>query len=312
MSARSSGALPAHLRAKVRELHRLEPRRNVRRLSAFALVWASAGYVALHAEPLVLRCAAYFVIGATMQGLGTLMHDAAHGLLFRRRFWNDAAGILCGLPALLSLSAYRIAHLPHHRFERGAMDPDELENLTREPRALAGLFVLVFLAGDLIGYARVGPFAARSARARDRRRIAAEYALIAGVFGALFWTLPIGALAGVWIFPALVARQLSNVRTLAEHVLTGHEDRWTLTRTVLSNRFVAFFMCNANYHIEHHLFPAAPWYHLPEIHRLIREELKRRGAQVYPSYTRFLIDLARWMARAWNPRLEPPALRLAA
>lgn len=318
MSARGStpsterAALPAHLRAPIRDLHRLEPHRNVRRLVAFALVWAAAGALAVQAEWLAVRLGAYFLIGATIQGLGILMHDAAHGLLFRRRSWNEAAGILCGLPTLLSLSAYRLAHLPHHRFERGAMDPDELENLTRNPRALAGLFVLVFLFGDLLGFYRVGPFNARSARPRERRRILAEYALIVGVFGALFLALPLGTLAHLWIFPALVARQLSNVRTLAEHVLTGHDDRWSVTRTVVSNRFVAFFMCNANYHIEHHLFPAAPWYHLPEIHRRIRDELTRRGSQVAPSYARFLLDLARWMARAWNPHAPSPALRLAA
>jgi len=127
-----------------------------------------------------------------------------------------------------------------------------------------------------------------------------EYAVIVAVFVAAFAVIPRGAMLHAWVFPALVARTLTNVRTLAEHVLTRHGDRFTATRTVVSNRFVSFFMCNLNYHIEHHLFPGVPWYHLPALHRLLEPELRRRGAQVYRSYTRFLLDLGRFVIRAWG------------
>ena len=68
-----------------------------------------------------------------------------------------------------------------------------------------------------------------------------------------------------------------------------------------SNRFVSFFMCNLNYHIEHHLYPAVPWYNLRHVHRLLAHELRATGAQIYPSYTAFLRDLARWVVRALGP-----------
>ena len=62
------------------------------------------------------------------------------------------------------------------------------------------------------------------------------------------------------------------------------------TRTVTSNAFVSFFMCNLNYHLEHHLFPAMPWYHLPRLHRLLQDDYRKAGSVVYRSYVRFIWD----------------------
>ena len=114
-----------------------------------------------------------------------------------------------------------------------------------------------------------------------------------------------------WAYPALIARQLTNVRTLAEHALTGHNDRFSATRTVTSNWFVSFFMCNLNYHTAHHLFPAVPWYNLRRLHCLLAPDFERAGAPVYRSYTRFLLDLARFVVRAWGPGGRAVPLSLA-
>lgn len=296
-------------RAAVLGLHRLRPRWNLKIL-LFVAIWAGCGYLVLSAPPLPVRLVCYFLVGATIQGLVILMHEAVHGILFRDRRLNRWIGFLCGLPAFLSVSAYRLGHLPHHRYERGRRDPDELENFTRNPRALAALFVLTLLAGEVFGFHRVGPANALRAKGRERRAVLTEYALITGAFGAAFALLPLHVMLHVWVFPALCARQLTNVRTLAEHVLTQPGHRLTATRTVVSNAFVSFFMCNLNYHIEHHLFPAVPWYNLRKLHRLLAADLHAAGAQVYPSYTRFLWDLGRWMARAVLPSGRRLPLRL--
>jgi fatty acid desaturase len=291
-------AAPAR-RDVLRRLHHLNPWWNLK-IVAFAAIWAVSGYAALHA-PLVVGLACYFVMGATIQGLVILMHEAVHGILFRNRRLNHWIGFLCGAPAFLSVTAYRVGHLPHHRHERGPLDPDELENFSRNPRVLALLLCLTFLAGELFGFYRVGPANALHGRPAERRVILVEYGLIVGGFVAAFALVPFHVMLHVWIFPALVARQLTNVRTLAEHSLTDPGQRVTATRTVPSNRFVSFFMCNLNYHIEHHLYPAVPWYNLRHVHRLLAHELRATGAQIYPSYTAFLRDLARWVVRALGP-----------
>lgn len=300
--------LPPARRAALRRLHRLNPWWNLKIL-AFGSIWVLCGYTALHA-PLIVQLVCYYLIGATIQGLVILMHEAVHGILFRNRRLNRWIGFLCGLPAFLSVSAYRVGHLPHHRHERTARDPDELENVSRDPRILALLFCATFLAGEVFGFYRVGPPNALHARPTERRAIVTEYALITATFVTAFSLMPITIMLHVWVFPALVARQLTNVRTLAEHILTDARHRLTATRTVRSNWFVSFFMCNLNYHIEHHAYPAVPWYNLRKLHALLRDDVRRAGAQIYGSYTAFLRDLAVFVVRAFGPSGRTLPLRL--
>jgi fatty acid desaturase len=221
--------------------------------------------------------------------------------MFRNRVLSRWVGFLCGLPVFLSVSAYRAGHLPHHKHERDEHDPDELENFSTKPRTLAMIFCLVFVAGELFGFHRVGLANAFRGPAENRLNIAVEYSIIAAAFAAAVLFVPGGILLHGWLFPVLFGKQLTNVRTLAEHVLTSHDNRILRTRTVVSNRFVSFFMCNLNYHIEHHLFPAIPWYNLPRVHALLSDEFRRCGAQVYTSYLRFLGDLSRFVWRALRP-----------
>jgi fatty acid desaturase len=284
----------------VRELHRINPWWNLKTV-AFLIIWVGCGFLAVNVDSLFVRLACYFAMGATLQGLVILLHEGVHHIMFENKFLNRWVAFLCGVPALLSVTAYRVGHLPHHRYEREEGDPDELENFSRNPRKLTFLFCLTFFFGELFGAYRVGVLNVLRARAQERREILVEYALVAGIVALAIAFVPFQVLLHVWIFPALFARQLTNIRTLAEHSLTGRGNSLAATRTVVSNPLVSFFMCNLNYHIEHHLFMAIPWYNLRKLHRLLQDEYKTTNAQVYKSYTRFLIDLGKFIVHAWRP-----------
>ena len=90
-----------------------------------------------------------------------------------------------------------------------------------------------------------------------------------------------------------VAAGIVNVRGWSEHMLTRPGHPLTHTRTVTSNGVVRFFMCNLNYHLEHHLFPGIPWYNLPRVHALLQDDYARAAASVYRSYVVFLWDALR-------------------
>jgi fatty acid desaturase len=311
---RSFGELPAEVRARLRALHQRRPYVNLVTALAFVAAWGAAGSVMLLSGTLAARLAGWLLIGAIIQGFGILMHEAVHGTMARHRSRNRWFGFLCGLPAILSVSAYRAVHLQHHRHERTGRDPDELENVTRDPRRLSLLFLVVLAAGQFYLSPKYGPTSALRQRAGVRRDILAEYAIIAAVYAALFALLPLRVMLDLWVVPALVAGIFTNVRTLAEHALTVRIDRLSATRTVLSNRIVSLLMCNLNFHTAHHLYPAVPWYNLPRVHRLLQNEFRAAGVQIYDSYTRFLIELAGFMARAFGPggrelRLVLPAGR---
>src|SRR3989441_2583336 len=222
--------LPAEQRALIRALHRLEPWRNVRVILFFG-IWLAAALIALHVPVLAVRLLCHFLVGATIQGLAILMQEGVHRVMFRTGVLNRWVAFVCGLPAFLSVTAYRVGHLPHHRHERGPGDPDELENVTRDPRALAALFCLMLLCGDVFGLYRVGPLNAWRGKPGERRDVAVEYVIITAVFAAPGALVPLAVLLHVWLLPALVARQLTNVRTLAGHILAGHHHPFPATRT---------------------------------------------------------------------------------
>jgi fatty acid desaturase len=101
-----------------------------------------------------------------------------------------------------------------------------------------------------------------------------------------------------------VAAVLGSIRGWAEHMMTRPGHPLTQTRTVISNRVLSFFMCNLNYHLEHHLFPAVPWYNLPRLHRLLQDDYRAAGSFIYRSYLRFCWDAFRGGVHQEAPRRE--------
>jgi fatty acid desaturase len=292
--------LRPEVKDKIRRLQTIDYGRNLR-IPLFFLIWTVAGFVSLEVDVLFIQLACYFFAGATIHGLGILMHEGVHHTMFRNKSLNRWVSFVCGIPALMSVSSYRVGHLPHHKFERGELDPDELENISKNPRVLAALFCLTFLFGDFFGYYRVGPFNALRTNPTDRRAILQEYGIIVCLVSLVLWLVPLTVILHVWVFPVLFGRMLTNVRTLSEHILTSKDNLLTPTRTVVSNGFVSFFMCNLNYHVEHHLFPAVPHYNLPEVHVLLLHEFEKHNVQVFRSYTQFLMELGHYILKAWSP-----------
>src|SRR6478672_3181710 len=68
---------------------------------------------------------AFLLMGRTHAQFASLMHEAAHRLLFSNRRVNDFVGRwLLGYPSFSSTDAYRRVHMAHHREEFGPDEPD--------------------------------------------------------------------------------------------------------------------------------------------------------------------------------------------
>ncbi len=301
--------LSSEIRRQVRHLQTREPRRNIR-LATFIAMWAAGSACALLTHSWLVDALAVIVSAAALIGLSVFMHEACHRLLFRNRKVNLGIGFLCGLPVLISASAYRALHLKHHAAERTAADPDDIETLARKGRPLVLVYYALLLTGTYLYLPHVALIGYRVARGRDRAIIVLEYCAIIGVHAAIWCLLPASTMLTVWVLPMLLASQVTNVRSLAEHGLTTSGSPFTATRSVISNRVVAFVFCNLNYHLEHHLFPAVPWYNLPALHQVLQSAYGDAGSSVYRSYTSFLIDFVRttWSGIIPNVRLLPAHL----
>jgi fatty acid desaturase len=297
------GLSPERRRA-IKELHALNRGWNLVAL-VFAALWAGAAWAAIRFPVWPVRVPALVLIGASIHALAILMHEGCHGNLFRARALDRWVGFLLGAPALFSCSAYRVTHQHHHRFNRTARDPDEFSNLSRNRTVLSVAFYAWLVVGMPAYLVHVPLTALRRGSRSQRRDVLVEEALLAALVGLVFFLavrhgfLP--QVLWVWVLPMGVAALFGSLRGWAEHLMTRAGHPLTQTRTVTSNAVVSFFMCNLNYHLEHHLFPAMPWYRLPRLHALLREEYVGAGAFVERSYLKFVWDAIRGGVHAESP-----------
>jgi fatty acid desaturase len=303
--------LAPELRARVRALQRIESWRSARRLAAFILLGGAGVALILRAPGIVAHALGTGTVALALVGLSVLMHEGCHHSLFRSRRLSRVVGFCCGVPVLISVSAYRGLHLRHHAFERSERDPDDVEHLARRPAGLVLIYYGLLLAGTYLYFPHVALSGLKAAGSRGQRAlILSEYAAILALLGA-GWLLHPDAMVRAWLMPMVLAAQITNVRSLAEHGLTTGGNPFTATRSVVSSRFASFFFCNLNYHLEHHLFPAVPWYNLPELHQLLLPAYRAAGASVYRTYREFLADFIRvsWSGLIPDVRLLPVHLR---
>ena len=224
-----------------------------------------------------------------LHGVSLFSHEGVHGVLFRNRWANDALAAVCAWPVLQNFSAYRVLHLRHHASLGDEGDPDHYANYTRWTW---GVFLMNW--GRLIlGYPAylllIPVLGFQRGTARDRLGIVAELLGAAVLLGSIVLLLPWTVFLVGWLLPMVVINTLVNIRGMSQHTLLPeptHPVRGS--RTFLVNPVVQFFMCNENFHLEHHLYPGVPWYHLPFVHARLHADLERQGAPFTPGYLRFV------------------------
>lgn len=283
--------------ALLMELHTVG-HRHYRRLLAFVVLYAAAAFTAYRlaeeyaGRPWLLGALAPLVLvaAASLHGISLFTHEGVHGTLSRNRPWNRWLSILCALPVLQNYSAYRVLHLRHHLHLGKDGDPDHYANYTRWTwlqfamhwgRLVLG-YPAYIIAIPLLGF--------RHGTASERRWICLEVGLLALAVTAVVWIAPPWSLVlWGWVLPMGIINTLVNIRGMSQHTLLEHHaDPILGTRSILTNRVTAFFMCNENYHLEHHLFPGVPWYNLGRLHQALRPQLVARGAPFIPSYFAFV------------------------
>src|SRR5450432_1395686 len=116
------GGLP---RSELSRLTRCQPVLGVAIIAREWLLIACAALVAVKSGHWYVYLLSIAVIATRQHALATLMHEAAHGLMFRGRRTNEVVGdALLAFPLFISTRLYRVHHLQHHRNLNTPLDPD--------------------------------------------------------------------------------------------------------------------------------------------------------------------------------------------
>jgi fatty acid desaturase len=230
-------------------------------------------------------------LGIALTFLFTLEHEATHKTPFASERLNDGVGRVCGVILLLPFEWFRYFHLAHHRWTNLPGQDPELEGGKPQTRLawawhVSGLpywIAEVRLLAALVrgrGMAKYVPAAARGRVVREARWMVAVYGAASL---SLFWS---DAVLWFWMVPMLLGQPFLRLYLLAEHgdcpqVANMFEN----TRTTFTTAVVRLLAWNMPYHVEHHVMPQVPFYRLPALHRLMREELRVTAAG-YAAFTR--------------------------
>ncbi len=265
----------------------------------FAGVAISWPYLALWGKLLVCVLA-LIILGGRQLALGILTHDASHSSLFKTRWLNDiAADWLCARPVWNMLHRYRPYHLRHHARTSLADDPDlslvaglptTQRSLVRKfSRDMVGITGIKFVTGRIlmdvgcIEWTVTNNIQWIPQQGRHWWSYPLSFlknsggALITnGILFAMLWASGHPLLYLLWLvayvtpFPLFI-----RIRSMAEHAATETGvDILKNTRSTHAG-FIARALVapiRVNYHMEHHLMASVPYFRLPLMHRMLREQ----------------------------------------
>jgi fatty acid desaturase len=235
--------------------------------------------------------AAFLLMGRAHAQFASLMHEAAHRLLFANRRLNDVVGRwLLGYPSFTSTDAYRRVHMAHHRDEFGPEEPDiplyrgypiAPDSFRRKlVRDATGRTGWKLMRAQLAGV--------RSNDQRVRRtiwKILGVQAVLLAVCIVLgvWWVYPL-----LWFAPYMtVWRVINRLRSIAEHGgMIRSKDRRETTHSVRQHWLARFFLVpyDIGFHLAHHVDAGVPFRNLPAYHGALREAGYVTDAFEYPSY----------------------------
>jgi fatty acid desaturase len=221
---------------------------------------------------------AVIVVGSRINGLGGLMHDAAHYRGYTNRKLNDFVGEILALPTSASMAGYRNSHFAHHRELNSENDPDWQRNaglkefeFPASPSSVL-MHIMQYLSGLKIGTALAGFHKNKETRdiaaAVARARLFFFAALLVSSIVLGFWKL----MLLYWIVPLMtVFLGIRYIRNVAEHYAVEHENVLNESRTVVAPLWERWLIApwGLNYHLEHHLFPGVPCFRLAELHQML-------------------------------------------
>lgn len=265
---------------------------------------AYLAYLNVHASnwpwavPLLLL--ALFVHGTNGSFFGGIAcHELCHKTPFAKQFWNSFFLKIYAFLGWFDPIGYRASHIRHHQATTHADHDGEVvlpqgldwygfwfvvQHLTFNPTAIWNLFRFWVGAarGDL---SRDGFFKAKwlqrivpETDAKARREIRDWGRVV------LFGHLALAAVfiaTGHWFLIVIVnlgclyCSWLVLLCGVPQHIgLSPNTPDFRLcTRTYTCSWLPAFFYWNMQYHVEHHMFPAVPFYNLPRLRKALEHDL---------------------------------------
>lgn len=232
-------------------------------------------------------------------------HECGHRTAFKTDWMNNVVYQIASFMLMRNPVVWRASHVRHHTDtiivgrdpEIVAMRPPDLARIVLN---LFGIIDAWTLMGRMFRHAsgRLHPDEATYVGKNDHRAVFRIARIWLGIYAV---TLALAIWTGS-ILPLMVIG-LPRLYGAWHHVMTGllqHlglaenvTDHRLNTRTVLMNPVSRFIYLNMNYHLEHHMFTMVPYYHLPRLHELIKNDVPAPERSITAAFARLVPVLLR-------------------
>ena len=296
-------AIPAHT---LKALHRKNPVHHLfiagRQLSLLIIL----PLIIYHFQHPMIWIPASVLMGFVIFGFTVLLHEAIHKCIFNKDPHNFSLwlGHLYAMCSGLSYSQFRRWHLDHHN-ELGS-DSGDPKRHHLSPKRNARWFKLLYMTPALFPiYFRASGRENKTYSSELQRRILKEKALFV-IFltsmGIIFWNVsPIFFLKAYIIPYVFVFPVAFTLNRLGQHYIMNPTDIANWSTLIRPNPIWNFLFLFSSYHLEHHYFPAVPFYKLKGLQKALDPFYEKRGIPAY-SYTQLL---KLWFINNHKPHSRP-------
>lgn len=250
-------------------------------------------------------------IGGRQHALLVLMHEAAHHHLLGKRKWDDlVSDLFLAWPHFITTRGFRASHFLHHRWTNDPRDPDIINERNapdewKYPMPLGKLCWMLskrFLGlGNVVVILYILQVTGNKPADKKQEASVKGYVLARAGFYLLL-ALALTLFHGwkpyllFWIVPTFTYLPfVLRLRRIAEHYGVEREHPYNLSRTTFPNLLERFLLAPHQIwvHIEHHLYPSVPFYHLPKLHReLLKLPQYQAKAHITHGYWRVLREVS--------------------
>ena len=263
---------------------------------------------------------AFFIYGVLYSAADHRHHELSHGTPFKTRWINDGFFHLCAFMTLREGFYYRWSHT-RHRTHTLIVGKDPEIAAPRPPNVLGLVLDFFFLRDGVVQFKRLiqnaSGYLTEDGRhfvpdsERPRVVLASRIYLLATAAVVLACVLTRSILPALFIvLPRFYGGFFSQAFNLTQHAGLNEDvyDNRLNTRTVYMNPVFSFLYANMNYHIEHHMFPMAPFYRLPELHELIKTQCPPADPSLWSAWKEMVPALLRQRKEpSWFVVRELPA-----
>jgi fatty acid desaturase len=243
-------------------------------------------------------CVPFFLVYGVLYGSSSdsRWHECGHGTAFKTSGMNDAVYEIASFMVMRNPVQWRWSHARHHTdtiivgrdAEIAVMRPP---NLLKAALAFTGLLDFRFSLPTLFRQAFSGLNADEKSYIPEMEQ---KKAITAARWHVAIYIATAAVALATWSILPLMLIGLPRIYGSWHMVLTGllqHigladdvTDHRLNTRTVYINPISRWIYWNMNYHIEHHMFPMVPYYALPALHELIKDDLPAPNPSMWHAY----------------------------